>query len=242
MKCLRHFIPFGGNMKKLACACLVAVGLGLSAPANAADAFTSQDEIDSKIDIAFGATFTSRYVSRGETLSNGPALQGYVEASYDWAYAGVWASNVSDPFDNVEIDLYAGIRPTFGDLTLDLGYVHYFYDRTGSCCGEIYGKASYDFPHDFTTGVELYYDPRFKTTYGAATASLALPYDFSVSGGFGTWFDGNRDWNAGISYTYAETLTFDLRYHDSNHSPRRFVASVSMDSSLSALRGLMRRY
>lgn len=207
----------------------------------AADTFApSEEEIASAIDIAFGATITSRYVSRGVDFSDGPALQGYIEASYDLVYAGIWASTVDgpnvDPADDVEFNLYVGLRPTFGDLTLDFGYVHYLYDDTGSCCGELYAKASYDFTEAFSAGAEIYQDLRFDTTYGALTAAFVLPYDFTVSGAVGTWFDGDHDWNVGLSYTFADTLTLDGRYHDSNHSPARFVVSLSVDTSWSALR------
>jgi uncharacterized protein (TIGR02001 family) len=240
--------PLGTKMKKLACSCLLAAGIGLAAPVHAADTFYSQAEIDSKIDLAFGVTFTSSYVSRGYDYSAGPALQGYVEGSYDWAYVGVWASSVKgpliDPADSAEINLYGGIRPTFGDLTLDLGYARYFYNSTGDLGGELYGKASYEFSDlGLTPGLELYWDPQARTHYGVATASLSLPYDLEVSGGVGTTFRGSVDWNAGISYTYAEALKLDLRYHGSNRNDpdqfrSKFVASVSLESSLSALRAL----
>ena len=215
-------------------AILLASASALSvAPAFAADAapeYTEQ-EISSAIEVAFGATLTSRYVSRGVAQTNGVAVQGYIEPSYGIFYAGVWASNVDLAPDRAEIDLYAGIRPEFGDLTVDLGYVHYFYDKTGSYSGEFYVKPTYAFTDEFSAGAELYYDPKFKTTYGALTAEIALPENFAISGGVGTWFDNRTDWNAGISYTFQEVVTLDLRYHDSNHSPERFVASLSFDTS-----------
>lgn len=213
-------------------------------PAFAADAVVYeapvvlQEDVASAIDIAFGATFTSRYVSRGVAQSDGPTLQGYVEASYDWAYIGVWASGVDIDPDNVEIDVYGGIRPTFGNLTVDIGYAHYFYDETGSCCGEFYVKPSYQFTEEFSAGLELYHDFKFDTTYGVATAALVLPYDFTVSGGVGTRFTSGDDidWNVGLSYTYADLITLDLRYHDSNFDREYFVASISFDTSFNSVR------
>jgi len=203
-----------------------------AAPAFAADSYTSQEDIASAIEVAFGATLATRYVSRGVAQTTGPAIQGYIEPSYGIFYTGVWASNVDLAPDRAEIDLYAGIRPEFGDLTVDLGYVHYFYDKTGSYSGEFYVKPTYAFTEEFSAGAELYYDPKFKTTYGVLNAEISLPENFAVSGGVGTWFNNNTDWNVGISYTFQEVVTLDVRYHDSNHSPERFVASLSFDTSV----------
>jgi uncharacterized protein (TIGR02001 family) len=234
-------------MKKIVHSAVFASTLAFAGHAAAADAvFASepvfaptQEEVASAIDVAFGIGVTSQYVSRGVALSKGAAVQGYVELSYDWLYAGAWGSTVSgvnsDP-NNFELDLYAGIRPTFGDLTLDIGYVHYLYDETGECCGEAYVKADYSFTEEFAAGLAVYRDFPNDTTYGAATASYALPYDLSLSGSVGTYFDSEYDWNVGISYTYNETLTLDARYHDATTQPARFVASVSFDTSWSALR------
>ena len=77
----------------------------------------------------YGVAFTSNYIDNGTTQSDDhPALQGYVEGSYGLFYGGVWASTVDFPEDpefggdNLEFDLYAGIRPTLGDLSFDLSY------------------------------------------------------------------------------------------------------------------------
>lgn len=203
-----------------------------SGSAFAADNVTSQEDIASAIEVAFGVTATTRYISRGVAQSTGPAIQGYIEPSYGIFYAGVWASNVDlGTSDRAEIDLYAGIRPQFGDLSLDLGYAHYFYDKTGSCCGEWYAKAEYAFTEEFAAGGEIYYDHESDAKYGVVKASLALPHDFSVSGAYGTYFDNTNDWNVGISYALQEKITLDARYHDSNQGPAYFIASISFDSS-----------
>lgn len=54
-------------------------------------------------------------------------------------------------------------------------------------------------------------------------AGVELPYDFELSGGVG--FAGMADpadqdylfWNAGVSWTFRESATVDLRYYDTNH-------------------------
>ncbi len=78
----------------------------------------------------------SQYIFRGLTQTNEkPALQG----GFDYAhasgfYAGVWGSNVSWLSDfapgtsaSLELDLYAGYKPTFGDFFLDVGVLRYQY-------------------------------------------------------------------------------------------------------------------
>jgi len=162
----------------------------------------------------------------------------------------VWASSVGgpnvNPGDTAEINVYGGIRPSFGDLSLDIGYARYYYNRTGDIGGEIYGKAYYTFTDiGLTPGIELYWDPAASTNYGVVSAAYALPYDFELSGGVGTNFSGNVNWNAGVSYTFVETVTLDLRYHGTNRNDPnmfrdKFVASISLNSSISALRATMR--
>ncbi|HRP78935.1 MAG TPA: TorF family putative porin [Aquamicrobium sp.] len=219
----------------------------LSSPALAADDVASQEEIASKFDVAFGVALTSRYISRGVDLSDGPALQAYIEPSYGIFYAGVWLSTIDgdlggvEPGDDIEFDLYVGIRPEFGSLALDFGYTRFVYDSSGDCCGEFHAKATYTFTEQFSAGGELYYDPDSEGLYGVANAAVVLPYDVTLSGAVGAWLDDNNDdidWNIGLSYTFNDTVTLDGRYHDSDNPANagRFVVSLSFDTSWSALR------
>ena len=218
-----------------------ALGAMLALPANAAD--ITPEAIQSAIDIAFGVAVTSNYISRGITQSDdNPAFQAYMEASYGIVYAGVWGSTVDFGDDNkAEFDLSAGIRPDFGKLSLDLGYVRYFYTADGDCCGEAYAKADFAATEALSVGGEVFHDFSAKTTYLRAKASYALPQDFEVSGGFGayTQFD-QKDWDIGVSKSFADTFKMDLRYigfKDDIDTTHKFVATLSLDSSLSALTG-----
>lgn len=230
-------------MKLIRNTVLALTASAIASPVLAADTGYTQEAIESAFDVAFGATLTSRYMSRGVDFSDGVALQGYIEPSYGIFYAGAWFSTVGgpnvDPDDDVEFNLYLGVRPEFGSLALDLGYVRYLYNDTGDCCGELYAKATYSFTETLSAGAEIYFDPEADTTYGALNASVGLPYDFTLSAAVGTWLnsgDDDVDWNVGISYTFEEKVTLDARYHDSNFGPGRFVASISFDTSWSALR------
>jgi len=229
-------------MKNLLAALLASASVMAFSPALAADEVVSQEAIASKFDVAFGLAFTTQYVSRGLPQSDGVALQGYIEPSYGWAYIGVWASNVGPVLFNapatLEVDLYGGIRPTFGNLTLDLGYAHYFYNNGVGSAGELYLRPSYAFTDWFTLGAQVYYGTTAGAfSYGEINAAFTLPYNFGVSGAVGTDFAGNTNWNAGASWTYADTLTLDARVHGHTTAGTRIVGTISVASTINTLMG-----
>lgn len=90
-------------------------------------------------DIAFGAGIASDYVFRGITQSNHkPSVSAYFEPRYNVTkdlqlYIG--AAGASIAFPNraaAEIDIYGGIRPTFGMFAFDFGLWGYLYPG-GQC-------------------------------------------------------------------------------------------------------------
>jgi uncharacterized protein (TIGR02001 family) len=203
----------------------------------------SQEAIQSKFDLAFGAAIASNYIFRGVTQSNDkPAFQAYMEASYGMFYAGLWGSTVDFEDDNKgELDITVGVRPEFGNLTLDIGYVRYLYTADGDCCGEAFAKADYAINDTFGIGAEVFHDFEAETTYLRGHGSVALPAEFEFSGGIGTYAQFTQlDWDAGVSRTFADAVTLDLRYHgydDDVDTTHKFAASLSFDTSLSSLRG-----
>ncbi len=90
-------------------------------------------------DVAFGSAIMSDYVFRGVTQSNHkPSVAAYFEPRYNinkdlQLYAGVAGESIS--FANraaAEIDVYGGIRPTFGAFAFDFGVWGYLYPG-GTC-------------------------------------------------------------------------------------------------------------
>jgi hypothetical protein len=90
-------------------------------------------------DIAFGAAVMNDYVFRGITQSNHqPSVAGYFEPRYNvnkdvQLYIGTSAESIS--FANhaaAEVDIYGGVRPTFGAVALDFGLWGYLYPG-GQC-------------------------------------------------------------------------------------------------------------
>src|SRR3954468_18756143 len=90
-------------------------------------------------DIAFGSAIMNDYIFRGVTQSNHkPSVAAYFEPRYNVTkdlqlYIGVAGESIS--FANraaAEIDVYGGIRPTFGAFAFDFGVWGYLYPG-GTC-------------------------------------------------------------------------------------------------------------
>jgi len=90
-------------------------------------------------DIAFGAAIMNDYVFRGVTQSNHkPSVAAYFEPRFNvnkdlQFYVGVAGESISFPNRAAaEIDIYGGIRPTFGAFAFDIGVWGYLYPG-GTC-------------------------------------------------------------------------------------------------------------
>jgi Bacterial protein of unknown function (Gcw_chp) len=90
-------------------------------------------------DVAFGSAIMSDYVFRGVTQSNHqPSVAAYFEPRYNinkdlQLYVGTSAESISFPNRAAaEIDIYGGIRPTFGPMAFDFGVWGYLYPG-GQC-------------------------------------------------------------------------------------------------------------
>jgi hypothetical protein len=141
----------GIKMKKFVMS--VAAVLALTGAATAADMPVKAVKapppvVVSPWDIAFGAALMNDYVFRGVTQSNHqPSVAGYFEGRYNFndslqAYLGTSGESIS--FANraaAEIDLYGGIRPTFGAWAFDFGGWAYLYPG-GTCFNAGAGPAS----------------------------------------------------------------------------------------------------
>lgn len=203
------------------------------------------------------ATGTSDYVFRGVSQSdNDPAIQGSFGVGYGMFYAGIWGSSIDwtnsldDPDAEIELDYYAGITPTWGAATFDLGFIYYDYPGAQGDPDLLELKAGVkgEVAKGLSAGATFYYSPDYNDVEYAVyegTASYALPavnvFSPSISGTV-----GHYDWQTpGIDYTYwnaglavaVEKLTFDFRYWDSdlstgecggNFCDERFVFSTTL--------------
>jgi uncharacterized protein (TIGR02001 family) len=151
-------------------------------------------------ELEISAGMMSDYIWRGITQSaHKPAVEVLTELRYDVSdhlqlYGG--ASSESVDFPNqaaVEIDLFAGIRPTVGPFSFDFGYVSYNYPG-GRCfnslqnqllCNasfangnvakavagfyEVYAEATWTLNPQWEIGSELYYAPNIANTGSPGT-------------------------------------------------------------------------
>ena len=85
--------------------------------------------VSSYAGVSANVSFTTDYIWRGLTQSDGPAVQGGFDYEADSGfYAGFWGSNVN--FNNgngQELDYYAGYGFSLGDVGVDVGYITYDY-------------------------------------------------------------------------------------------------------------------
>ena len=216
-------------------------------------------------DVAFGAAVTSDYISAGISQTDGkPAVQGYVELNYNIFYVGTWASNVDfgdEP--DAEVDLYAGIRPETERAAFDIGYAHYFYVKdTSPNYGAIVASAEYYATDALTVGGNTNFSPDYSqmgdyALWFEGTVDYALPANFGVSGGLGwQYYADSLDlpaywtWNAGVYWSWEESVTVDLRYVGSDLTKgecaslmtrgacgHRVMATLSVDTAASAFLG-----
>lgn len=169
-------------------------------------------------DIAFGAGIASDYNFRGISQSDRKAsVNAYFEGRYNsskdlqW-YAGLGGYSIDFPNrPSAEIDFYAGVRPTFGPLALDLGVWYYYYPG-GQEFGptpnavavslpngnvikedvsflEFFAKGVYTFNDSFNMGAGVFYTSDWLNTgasgtYGNLTAKFTGP---ALANGWG-WF------------------------------------------------------
>jgi uncharacterized protein (TIGR02001 family) len=162
-------------------------------------------------DIAITGALMSDYNFRGITQSNHrPSAAAGFEPRYNinpnlQAYAGISGESIDFPNRAAaEIDLYGGIRPTFGKIALDGGFYYYYYPdgqcfNTAALCGgggsgflpngnvikqnlsfyEFYGKGTYTVNDNFNFGGSIWGSPSVLN-----------------SGAYGVYYTGNVTFTA----------------------------------------------
>jgi hypothetical protein len=194
-------------MKRIAFSLLVTASL--AAPAFAADmpvkAPPAPAAPASQWDWVVTTAMMSDYNFRGITQSNHkPSVQGGFEVRYNptstfQLYAGTSGESIDFPNNAAaEIDLYAGVRPTFDKLALDFGFWEYYYPggncyNTAAACGAFgghWGGITGTPPTELfpTGGNTTKANDSFWEAYGKAT------YTF------------NDQWAAGIQEWYSPSV------------------------------------
>ena len=139
--------------------------------------------------------FSSDYVWRGMTQSDGPAIQGGFDFEAESGfYAGIWGSNVNfNDGAGSELDYYFGYGFSVGDLGIDIGYVAFDYpkNQTGLDFEEIvlgFSLGNFGLTHalgqdDFTDYTEISYGMGPVSvaygTYDDMSDNITISYGFS---------------------------------------------------------------
>ena len=180
---LAHKHCLGAKVKKLMLASLVAATFG------AAGAVSAQDQPAAESPHSFSGNFAlvTDYRFRGISQTDrDPALQGGFDYSHSSGfYIGNWNSSVTtDSFPGgagLEMDLYAGWKPSFGEVQLDIGALYYYYPGAENADGdefntlEAYVGANYGF-----VGAKVWYGVSDKW-FGVDDASGSLYYELNGS-------------------------------------------------------------
>jgi hypothetical protein len=164
-------------------------------------------------DVAFGGALMSDYIFRGVTQSNHkPSVAAYFEPRYNinkdlQLYAGVSGESIS--FANraaAEIDVYGGIRPTFGAFAFDIGVWGYLYPG-GTC---FFGLPADSAGHPLSTecatnfllnGNVMKKDVSFFEVYGKLTYTVNDSWAFGVNEYYTPSFLNSGAWGDYVSIT-----------------------------------------
>lgn len=195
-----------------------------------------------QLEFSFNAGVTTDYVFRGFSQSDeDPAIFGGIDLTYGMFYAGVWASQIDfgpGTDERVEVDLYGGITKSFNSVEFDLGFIYYGYpNQTDGVPEQDYVEikfgASTKVWSDLTVGATFYYSPEYyaqtgETITSEGSFSVPLPavmgHSFELSGtlGYIEFLDSAFDddsyayWNVGVSKTFMDHFTLDVRYWDTD--------------------------
>jgi uncharacterized protein (TIGR02001 family) len=235
-------------------AALALAGAALSTPAVAGGSLKDTPKKEERrCTFSANVALTTEYVFRGiSQTAEGPAIQGGFDATCGLFYAGVWASNLDfggvagEDIANIEIDLYAGIKPKTGRITWDLGVIYYAYPNAfdpGANLDYVELKVggSAEIWKGGTLGVTAFYSPEYtaktgevwtvETSFSQAlpamgrftpTFSALLGYQHGDDAAYQAVISNGEDhyfyWNAGVTLAFHEKWSLDLRYWDTDIS------------------------
>ncbi|MEG6510161.1 TorF family putative porin [Methyloligella sp. 2.7D] len=212
--------------------------LGFAASAHADEYTTGMQQFTggpgTELELSANVALTTDYVFRGisQTLQD-PAVSGGFDASYGIFYLGTWASNVDfGGTDDVEIDYYGGVAPTWAGIDFDFSILAYTYPGgdTDTIWEGMFAMSKSFMDDKLSLGWANYFElengdywvPELSAGYTFDKVSIFTP---TLSGVIG-WVDYDTDassytyWNVGMSLGFYkdDMFTLDLRYWDSDLS------------------------
>ena len=189
--------------KIIGCTAVLAFFSALSADKVAAE------DIGAEVSVGYDTDYMFRGVNLGEDL-----LWSDVNVSTTLTDGldlgvGAWYANVADDAGNDELDIYAGLSTSMGDISLDLGATYYYYPDPVAGEGTLefgVGFGTSAGPFDLSLG--LYYDIDLEAAYyevGAATSfDLTDTMAVDVGGAIG---NADGDTLTALTFTIGVPIT-----------------------------------
>ena len=189
--------------KIIGCTAVLAFFSALSADKVAAE------DIGAEVSVGYDTDYMFRGVNLGQDL-----LWSDVNVSTSLSDGldlgvGAWYANVADDAGNDELDIYAGLSTSMGDMSLDLGATYYYYPDPTAGEGTLefgIGLGTSAGPIDLSLG--LYYDIDLEAAYyevGAATSfDLTDTMAVDVGGAIG---NADGDTLTALTFTIGVPIT-----------------------------------
>ena len=176
--------------------------------ASSADKVAAED-IGAEVSVGYDTDYMFRGVNLGQDL-----LWSDVNVSTSLSDGldlgvGAWYANVADDAGNDELDIYAGLSTSMGDMSVDLGATYYYYPDPTAGEGTLefgIGLGTSAGPIDLSLG--LYYDIDLEAAYyevGAATSfDLTDTMAVDVGGAIG---NADGDTLTALTFTIGVPIT-----------------------------------
>ena len=189
--------------KIIGCTAVLAFFSALSADEVAAE------DIGAEVSVGYDTDYMFRGVNLGQDL-----LWSDVNVSTSLSDGldlgvGAWYANVADDAGNDELDIYAGLSTSMGDMSVDLGATYYYYPDPTAGDGTLefgIGLGTSAGPIDLSLG--LYYDIDLEAAYyevGAATSfDLTDTMAVDVGGAIG---NADGDTLTALTFTIGVPIT-----------------------------------
>ena len=193
--------------KIIGCTAVLAFFSALSADKVAAE------DIGAEVSVGYDTDYMFRGVNLGQDL-----LWSDVNVSTSLSDGldlgvGAWYANVADDAGNDELDIYAGLSTSMGDMSVDLGATYYYYPDPTAGEGTLefgIGLGTSAGPIDLSLG--LYYDIDLEAAYyevGAATSfDLTDTMAVDVGGAIG---NADGDTLTALTFTIGVPITLSVR-------------------------------
>ncbi len=197
-------------MKKTSTILAIGSGLFLS---------NAQAEIESE----FHVGYNSKYIFRGVDLGDdayeyGLDFAGSCECGLDWS-AGIWG--ISPDVAGDELDIYAAVSKTFGDVTLAAGFTAYTYPNGGADDAEIFLGVSGSVS-GLDAGVTVYF----------GTDGI-LQDQILIEGSLGYSHEISETVSASLGLTYGYVADNGDGGYATSDGAAYFTASLGLDVALS---------